>query len=174
MNRQHKTEIVEALHADFLGSSGAFIVGVQGLTVAQMQKLRNELRQQGGKLKVAKARLMKRATDDIAGPEHLKPSLKGQIGLVFAMKEAPAVAKVLHDFSKENESFKLIGGCIDTMMLDSASIGRIATLPSREVLLAQVCGTLKAPTTALVSVLNALLVSPLIALKQIEEKKKQN
>lgn len=172
MNRQHKAEIVEALHADFLGSSGAFIVGVQGLTVAQIQKLRTALRQQGGKLKVAKARLMKRATLDIAGPENLNPSLKGQIGLVFAMKEAPAVAKVLHAFSKENESFKLIGGCIDTMMLDSTSIERVATLPSKEVLLAQLCGTLKAPTTALVSVLNAVLVGPLVALKQLEEKKK--
>jgi large subunit ribosomal protein L10 len=173
MNRQHKEEIVQELHADFAGSTGAFVVGVQGLTVGQMQKLRVALRQQGGKLKVAKARLMKRAAEDISGPENLKPSLKGQIGLVFAMKEAPAVAKVLHDFSKENGSFKLIGGCIDTMMLDSVSIVRIATLPSREVLLAQVCGTLKAPTTGLVSVLSAVLKSPLIALKQIEEQKKQ-
>ncbi|MFI5332504.1 MAG: 50S ribosomal protein L10 [Candidatus Babeliales bacterium] len=172
MNRQHKAEIIQALHADFEGSAGAFVVGVQGLTVAQMQKLRAALRQQGGKLKVAKARLMKRAADDVAGPEHLKPSLKGQIGLVFAVKEAPAVAKVLHDFSKEHDSFKLIGGCIDTMMLDAASIERVATLPPKEVLLAQLCGTLKAPTTGLVYVLNALLVGPLVALKQLEEKKK--
>lgn len=172
MNRQHKAEIIKTLHTDFVGSSGAFIVGVQGLTVAQMQKLRSALRQKGGKLKVAKARLMKRAASGSVGPEALSPSLKGQIGLVFATKEAPAVARVLHDFSKNHDSLKLIGGCIDTMMLDSGSIARIATLPSREVLLAQVCGTLKAPTTQLVSLLNALLVSPLVALKQLEEKKK--
>lgn len=171
MNRQGKMAVVESLHNDFSQSKAAFVVGFQGLTVAQMKTLRTELRKQGGKFKVAKARLMKRAAQGIEGAQDLTPVLHNQIGLVFATKEAPAVAKVLQDFSKENEALKLIGGCMDTMVLDGNSVIRIASLPPKEVLLAQVCGTLKAPMAGLAGVLNAVTLKLLMTLKQVGEKK---
>lgn len=171
MNRQEKAAVVESLHNDFAQSKAAFVVGFQGLTVAQIRTLRTELRKQGGTFKVAKARLMKRAAQGLQGPEGLDPVFHDQIGLVFASKEAPAVAKVLSDFSKENEHLKLIAGCLDNLILNGESVARIATLPSREVLLAQVCGTLKAPMARVAGVLNGVTLKLLLTLKGVGEKK---
>lgn len=156
MNRQDKIAVVESLHNNFSHSQAAFVVGVKGLTVAQIHKLRAELRKKGGSFKVAKARLIKRAAQGLQGPEGLMGSYKDQIGLVFASQEATGVAKVLHDFSKENEALRVISGCMDSEILSNDQIVRIASLPSREVMLALLCGTLKAPVQKLAAVIAAL------------------
>lgn len=170
MNRQQKAEIVGSLKDSFSHSPASFLVGFQGLTVAQMQKLRSELRKQGGTLKVTKARLMRRAVDGLKGSEELAPFFKGQVGIVFA-KESPAVAKVLFEYAKNNEALKLVVGCLDEQLLNGASIARIATLPSKEVLLAQVCGTLQAPLAGCVRVLNMQIIRLLWTLKQVGDQK---
>lgn len=170
MNRQQKQEVVESLKTNFAENDGVFVVNFQGLTVAQMQKLRGQLRKKGGKLKVAKGRLMRRAAGDDECMLQLAPQFKGQVGLVFASDSA-AIAKVLYDFSKDNEALRLIAGCMDAQLVDSEAMGRIALLPSKEVLLAQLCGGLNAPITGLVSVLSQLPTKLVIALKQIEKQK---
>jgi|SRR5579872_6849118 len=155
MNRQDKIAVVESLHNDFANSKAAFVVGYKGLTVAQLSALRSQLRKQGGTFKVAKARLMKRAVQGLECLEELQPSLRDQVGLVFAQQEAPVIAKVLYEFAKENQALHLISGCMDSAVIDNQMITRIASLPSREVLLAMVCGTLKAPIQKLAGVLAA-------------------
>ncbi|HSW73653.1 MAG TPA: 50S ribosomal protein L10 [Candidatus Limnocylindria bacterium] len=170
MNRQQKAEMVTSLRDSFSKSNASFIIGFQGMTVRQMQSLRSQLRKNGGSLKVTKARLMKHAAKDVDA-EQLLPYLKNQIGIIFTTGEAPAIAKVLYDFSKENEALKLVAGKLDALFLDGASIVRIASLPSREVLLAQACGTIKAPLAGMVTVLNAMTLKLLWTLKQIEAQK---
>lgn len=170
MNRQQKQEVVESLKTNFSENGGVFVVNFQGLTVAQMQKLRGQLRQKGGQLKVAKGRLMRRAAGADEAAAQLVPHFKGQVGLVFA-DDSAAIAKILYDFSKNNEALRLIVGCMDAQLVDNQAMGRIALLPSREVLLAQVCGGMKAPITGLVSVLSQLPTKLVIALKQIEKMK---
>jgi large subunit ribosomal protein L10 len=171
MNRQQKVEVIEHLKESFANTQASFLVGFQGLTVAQMQELRGELRKEGGKLKVTKARLMKRAADTQAGTKEIVPLFKGQVGIVFSTKESPAIAKVLFEYAKKNEALKLIAGSMDQMFLDASSIGRIATLPSKEVLLAQVCGTIQAPLASFVTVLNMQVLRLLWTLKQVGDKK---
>jgi large subunit ribosomal protein L10 len=172
MNRQQKTDVVEFLKNNFEHSQAAFVVGFRGLTVAQMQTLRRELRKKGGSMKVTKARLMKRAAQDAHTAEVLLPYFKDQIGLVFAGKDSPAVAKVLESFSKEAESFRLIAGCLEESFVDGSGIVRIASLPPREVLLAHLCGTLKSPITRLAGACSMLTTKLLWTLKQIEQQKK--
>ncbi len=172
MNREQKEAVVQSLKEDFTSKPASFLVGYKGLTVAQMQNLRNELRQKGGTFKVAKARLMKRAADGVEGADTLISFFKEQVALVFADQEPPAVAKVLKDFSKQHDALQLVAGVFEQKLLDKEAIMRIALLPSREVLLGQICGSLKAPISGLVRVLNTLLMKPLWALKQIEAQKK--
>ena len=119
-----------------------------------------------------KARLLKRAVGDLEDDSALNPFLKEQIGVVFASDEAPAVAKVLSLFSKNNKALQLVVGKLDGTMLDPQGIIRIATLPSKDVLRAQLCGTLQAPITRLVFGLNMQIVQLLLVLKQVAEKKK--
>jgi large subunit ribosomal protein L10 len=171
MNREQKTEVIDSLKSDFSNSQASFVVGYKGLTVKQMQALRKELRASKGTFRVAKARLMKRAVQGVEGINELMPYFKDQVGIVFVASDASAVAKVLFDFSKANEALSLVAGFYDSHVLPSEAVKRIATLPSREVLLAQVCGTLKAPTTKLVVVLNMQMLRLLWTLQKIAEKK---
>ena len=173
MNRQQKESVVELFHKDFLANKGTFLVNYSGLTVGQMQQLRRQLREKGGALKIAKMRLVKRALVNVEGVDGLLSHCKNQLGVVFAYdsSEVSGVAKALNDFSKKNESLGLIAGCMDAQLLDKTAIVRIASLPSKEVLLAQLCGTLNAPLTSLVCGLNSMMTKLLIALKEVEKQK---
>jgi large subunit ribosomal protein L10 len=156
MNRQEKETVVSDLKGNFSQSTGLFIIGYKGMTVAQMQQLRKEVRQNQGHLKVAKVRLVKRAIEGLPGSGELAPLLKEQVALVFAENESPAIAKVIGNFAKDNAALKVVAGYIDSAVLSAETVGRIAALPSREVLFAQLCYTLKAPMTRLVWVLKGM------------------
>ena len=171
MNREQKKAVIKELGDNFLASQALFLVGYKGLSVFQMQSLRRELVENGASLRVAKARLMKRAVEGSEGLDQLAPFMKDQIGVIFSQGEPPVVAKVMHTFSKNNEDLKLIAGLLEGKVLDKKSIERIALLPTKDVLLTQVCIALNAPITQIVSLLNASMVQLAVVLKQIGEKK---
>jgi large subunit ribosomal protein L10 len=172
MNRQQKSDMIDSLKQRISESQAAFLVGYRGLTVVQMQELRKDLRSKGGSLQVTKARLMKIAVHGKSEADMLTPHLHDQIGMVFASNDVAGIAKTLNDFAKNHQALKLIAGCMESRLLDSQAVARIASLPSREVLLAQLCGTLKAPTVGLATVLNQVILKLMWTLKQIEETKK--
>lgn len=155
MNRQEKAELVEVLKQEFADSNALFWIKYQGLSVVQLQALRVGLREQKGRLKVAKVRLVKRVvSDSSAEMQELLPSLREQLAVVISNGEPNAVAKVLYNFAKENEALRLVVGHFENKMINKADIEYLATLPSREVLLAQVCGALNASAASLARVLN--------------------
>ncbi len=174
MNRKEKASLIGLLQDDFSTAEASFIVGYQGLTVAQMQTLRREVRAKGGKLKVAKNRLVKRAINDLDGVCDLNSQLKNQLGVVFAGDSFIGVAKVLVDFSKDNAAFSLVVGCLASELISKEKISQLASLPSKEILLAQMCATIKAPVSGLANVLNMVVLKPLWALKQVAEQKTVN
>jgi large subunit ribosomal protein L10 len=171
MKRQQKAALVDSLRENITDSQAAFVVGFKGLTVNQIQALRTKLRSKGGSFKVAKARLMKRAIEGLGGADDLRPYLKNQIGLVFAKNNSPEVAKALDAFAKENEGLLIVVGLMDSRVLVAQDVRRIATLPSREVLLAQLCVTLQAPTTKLASTLSVLITKLPWTLQAVADKK---
>lgn len=171
MNRQEKTSLVASLKEDFAKSEAAFLVGYKGLSVAKMQTLRREIRAKGGKLKVAKNRLVRLAVSDVDGVCDLSDHLKDQLGVVFASQEFTQVAKVLTDFSESNPALSLVAGCLESEFIDKEKISLLASLPSKDILLGQLCGTLQAPVSGFASVLNTLVVRLLWTLKQVAEKK---
>lgn len=172
MNRQEKETVITGLKKNFADSVGLFLIGYQGVTVAQLQRLRSSLRKNQGQLKVAKVRLVKRAIEGLPGSDELAPLLKEQVALVFVGKESPAIAKVIYDFSKEVEALKVVAGYLDEHVVPASMVTRIASLPSREVLLAQVCGTIKAPMSRCVGVFSSLQHKLVGVVKQIEQQKK--
>ena len=171
MNREQKATLVASLKDEFAQSKASFLVNFRGLSVEQVQSLRKGLRSKGGHMKVAKARLMKLAAEDMPEAQVMLPFFKEQIGLVFAKEETTSIAKVLSDFARDNEALTIVAGSLERVLLDEAAVKRIALLPSREVLLAQLCGTLQAPITGLVIALTMVQLKLLWALKQIGEKK---
>jgi large subunit ribosomal protein L10 len=156
MNRQEKEQVIQSLKDSFSASQAAFLVGYKGLSVKEVQTLRRKLRDQGGTFKVTKARLMKLAAEGVTGVQDLTPYFKEQVALVFAQKDVAPIAKTLIDFAKEHKALSVVAGSAEQSLLDNRAIVFMATLPSREILLAQLCGVLMAPAASLARVINSV------------------
>lgn len=148
MNRSQKELLVQELKQDFQNNNSAFLIKIKGLTVNQAQTLRKGLRGCDSKMKVAKDRLVKIAIHDNASAQELNPFLKDQLAVVFVKKDSAAAAKVINDFTKLSK-LEIIVGLVESQIFDKDKIVRLASIPSREVLLAQLCGLLKAPVSSL-------------------------
>ncbi|MCK9543018.1 MAG: 50S ribosomal protein L10 [Novosphingobium sp.] len=171
MNRQDKQLIIENIKNEFNNSSTSFIVGMQGLTVANVQDLRRSLQSKGAKFKVAKNTLLKKAAQDLNLPANLDEHFKKQIAVVFAKDDIAEVAKILSKAAKSNNKLVLIAGSLDNRMLNTSQIEFLASLPPQDVLRAQVVGTIQAPIRGLATVLNQTILKLLFAIKAIAEKK---
>lgn len=156
MNRLEKNELVQELQSQFLGNDAAFLVNYQGLTVDQLETLRFALAAKNSSLKVAKNRLVRIALQQANACDGLQDSLKGQLAVVFAKDDLTGVAKVIFDFAKKNDALKIVAACGDKQLFDAKAVERLAKIPSREVLLAQLCGVLNAPITSLAIVLDQI------------------
>ena len=171
MNRQQKEALIDVIKQDLKDSQATFVVGTKGLSVEAVQELRGQLFLKNGKMKVVKNTLLRRAVADLEGIKELEPLFEEQIALVFASKGAPAIAKVLFDIADKGKILSLKGGTLDARLMTADQIEALAQLPSREVLLAMVCGTLNAPITNYVRILNELIARFLRVLKAIEATK---
>ena len=145
VERAAKKEAVEQLNAGFKATSVAIVAQYSGLTVAQMQKLRMQMKQAGASVKVSKNRLAKIAlegTDVVA----IGSLLKGPT--VIATSDDPVAApKVAVEFAKANEQFVILGGSMGKTVLDVNGVKALASLPSLDELRAKILGLLVAPAT---------------------------
>ncbi|MCB9492951.1 MAG: 50S ribosomal protein L10 [Epsilonproteobacteria bacterium] len=171
MNREQKKAIVSEVHDKFVQSQASFLVNYKGLDVASMQNLRTQLREDNAQLKVTKATLMKIAAQDIEGIQDFANSFNEQVGLVFANDDSIAIAKKLVKFSKDNDALQVIAGFFESRSLSKDEVEFLASLPSKEILLAQLLGTMQAPISGLARSLNAIIAQLAYALNQIAEKK---
>ncbi len=171
MNRQEKIELVEFLKGAMQNSQASFLVEYKGLDVADMVSLRKKLREEGGRFKVAKITLIRRAIDEIPELEGLRDLLHDQIALVFSQNEPPVIAKVLHTFAKKHEALQIKGGYFESQVLSVEAVKELATLPSREELLAYVCGTIQAPATQLIYAIQRIMMQFVWVLEQIQKKR---
>lgn len=170
MNRQEKEQVIASLKQEFATSQAAFLVAYQGLDVVEMSDLRHALRQKGGSCKVAKVTLMRRGIEEVPSAKQLEPFVKEQVALVFAHDEPVSIAKVLYDFSKDHEKLQLVAGCLESQLLDKKAISTLATLPSKEVLLGQVCGLVQAPASGIAHSINAIMRQLMVAITKVAEK----
>lgn len=170
LNLDSKKAVVSDL-TDRLSTAQAVIIAEnRGLEVVGATQLRKRAREQGVYLKVLKNTLARRAVADTPF-ENLASELTGP--LMYAISDDPvAAAKVLNDFAKDHSAqFVLRGGSLPNKMLDVASVKALATLPSREELLAKVLGTMQAPITQFVRTLNEIPTSFVRAVAAVRDQK---
>ncbi|MGE5673234.1 MAG: 50S ribosomal protein L10 [Mycobacterium leprae] len=145
----------------------------KGMTVAQVTKLRKELREVGVDLKVAKNTFIRIAAKDL-GIEGLDPYLHGTTTLAFSKNDEASGAKKIRDFFAKDKDPKFVvkAGILENQVLNAAGVKELADLPSREVLLAQVLAGIQAPLQGVAGALNGLLSGFAYALdariKQVE------
>jgi len=171
--REDKVAVVEDLKEKMSRAKVIVLTEYRGLDVASMTDLRRRIRGAGGQLKVAKNTLTRRAAQE-AGIEGLDPVLNGPVALAFGFEDPAAVPKVLTQFQKEfgkASPVEITGGVLEGRVVAKEEIKRVADLPSREVLLAQVVGGLQAPLAGLVSVLQGNIRKFVYALEAVRKVK---
>ena len=165
--RQAVAELTELLRR----SSAMAVADYRGLKVAEMQAVRRTLRDSGVQLTVAKNRLLKLAADE-AGRTELKPMLDGPTALATIDGDEAAMAKALADAIRPySRVVSVRGGMLGDAAIDAAQLTRLATLPSRDVLLGKIAGGMAAPLTSMAGVLAANLRNLVGVLQAVADKK---
>jgi large subunit ribosomal protein L10 len=169
MNRDQKAAVVDEIADQIQNAEAIFAVDYRGITVAQVADLRTRLRESDSRFRVVKNSLSERAADK-AGMDSLKPMLVGPTALTMVNGDAALAAKALSDVARALQGvldFK--GGVLNGTVLTADDVRSIARLPSRDVLTAQLVGTIAAPISGLVRTLNALIAGVAIQLQAIAD-----
>ncbi|MHB8245228.1 MAG: 50S ribosomal protein L10 [Acidimicrobiales bacterium] len=153
--RADKVAVVEEVRDHLDRADAAILTEYRGLKVADLANLRRALRGAGAEFKVYKNTLVRRATAGTSGSA-MDPLLEGPTGIAFVEADVAAVAKILRDFARTHPALIVKGSFVGGSLLDTSSTSRLADLPSREVLLAQIAGALAAPMQQFASLLKAL------------------
>lgn len=168
MDRAQKEKVVEELGQIFERSGVVVVAHYAGITVAQMQDLRAKMREVGGSVRVAKNKLAKIALEGKPGAG-MGDLLTGMT--VMAYSEDPvAAAKVAEAYAKVNDRFVILGGAMGDTVLDQAGVKAVASMPSREELIAQIVSCIGAPGAAIAGVLGAPASSLAGILTTLEER----
>jgi large subunit ribosomal protein L10 len=168
MNRDEKAAVVDEIAHQIRSSSAVFAVDYRGISVEQAADLRGRLRESGTRFRIVKNSLTERAADQ-AGADGLKALLEGPTALAFVSGDAALAAKALNDAARTMHTLEFKGGLMDSNTLSAADVVAIARLPARDVLHAQLVGTIAAPITGLVRGLNALIAGLAIQLQTIAD-----
>ncbi|CAI8206485.1 MAG: 50S ribosomal protein L10 [Planktomarina sp.] len=168
MDRAQKEKLVEDLGQIFESSGVVVVSRYEGMTVAEMQDLRAQMREAGGFVRVAKNRLAKIALDGKPCAS-IANYLTGMTVLAYS-EDPVAAAKVVQEYSKVNPKLDILGGAMGENELDRAGVKAVASLPSREELIASIVGCVVAPASNLAGALGAPASNIAGILATIEEK----
>jgi large subunit ribosomal protein L10 len=153
VDRAAKAESITELSGVFKTSNVVVVAHYSGLSVAQMQTLRKQMKQVGAQVKVAKNRLARIALKDTDAAS-IAPLLKGPTVLAYS-GDPVAAPKVAIDFAKANEKFVILGGSMGKTALDPNAVKALAALPSLDELRAKIVGLIQAPATKIAQLANA-------------------
>ena len=168
MNRTEKQQLVVELTDKIKGAKALYYTDFTGLNVKRMTELRRRFRKAGVEYVVIKNTLALRAINDsgLTGTR-----LRGPTGVVVS-RDAVAAAKLLTDFAKENDQKPTVkGGLLDGAVIDAAQVKKLASMPSREQMLAELGAGLMSPMAAFVGALNGMLYMMVGALEALRTQK---
>lgn len=169
MNRSEKVAMVESIGAVVADAESIVLAEYRGLEVDAITALRREARGAGVHLRVLKNSLARRA---VAGTPFEKLSDQMYGPLIYGISTDPvAAARVLHTFAKGNQKLVLKGGAMRNSIMDTAAVTALASLPSREALLAKLLGTMQAPVAQFVRTLNEVPARFVRTLAAVEKSK---
>ena len=168
MDRAQKEQLVDDLGQIFESSGVVVVAHYEGMTVAEMQDLRANMREAGGSVRVAKNKLAKIALEGKPCAS-IAEYLEGMT--VIAYSEDPvAAAKVVDKYAKENDKLVVLGGAMGDTALDPAGVKAVAAMPSREELIASIAGCIGAPASNIAGAIGAPASNIASILSTVEDK----
>lgn len=157
----------------FLGeASDSVVIDFEGMSVADAEQLRRQLREAHIRMRVLKTSLARRAAKEL-GFDGAEEILVGPTAICWGGESVADVARVVRDFAKARPSPKVKGGFLEKKKIGPEQVEALASLPSRKELLAQVLGTIVAPMTQTLGAIEALLSSPARLAKALEDKRSE-
>lgn len=166
--RPEKVAVVDEVRERFESSTAVLLTEYRGINVTDMSTLRRALRAAGGEYKIYKNTLVRLAVADL-GVDGLTELLVGPTALAFVDDDAAAVAKALKDFKGTNENLIIKGALLGGDLLSESQVMALASLPSRDQLLAKFAGGLQAPMSQFAALLNATVSKFAYALQALIE-----
>jgi large subunit ribosomal protein L10 len=170
MLRNDKDAVITEVTQLLTDTENVFVSDYRGLTVAELAQLRGMLRESGASLRIVKNTLGGIAAER-AGREPVKGLLAGPTAITFCGDDLVGAAKALADFAKTHPQLEVRGGLLDAAAIDADEVKALASLPPRDVLIAQLVGTMAAPMTGLVTVLQGTVSGFVRALNQVAEQR---
>ena len=168
MNKVKKQEYIDQMTSQFDKSEAVIVTHYQGLTMTQLDDLRNRMREHGIQFKITKNRITKLALQKTRCKD-LSDLFSGPTAVALS-QDAITSAKILTKFSKENSNLKILGGIMGSDILDVAGVQNVATLPTLDEARAQIVGILMSPAQKIASIL--LAPASKIAILALEKSKK--
>ena len=170
MERKTKQTVMDELQEKLKRANALFLTEYSGLNVAQISKLRRDLDNAGGELKVAKNTLLKIAASGTQA-EGLKEQFVGPNAMIYSYKDPVGIAKVLASVSRDMPKLKVKLGLLGTQRLSPQDITNLATIPPKDVLIAKLLGLMKGMPQRLVGTLSANLMQFMLTLNAIRSQK---
>ena len=173
MLRPEKEDIVVRLKDRFQRSSSVICVDFRGVNVDKITQFRRELRELSVEYQVVKNTLARRAVAETTY-QYLDRFLVGPTGIIFCPEDVAASAKIVKKFAEQDEgALKIKGGIVEGSVFDAEGIKKVATLPSRHELLAELVGCLQSPLSGLVGVLQGVISEFVYTLQALADKKNE-
>ena len=170
MLRNEKEAVIAEVAQLLTDSENLYVSDYRGLKVAELKELRGKLRESGASFMVVKNTLGGIAADR-AGRAAVKDMLSGPTAVTFCGDDVVAAAKALADFAKTHPQLEVRGGLLESTFIDPAGVKVLASLPPRDVLIAQLVATMAAPMTGLVTVLQGTVSGFVRALNQVAQQR---
>lgn len=168
--REQKQKTVEELKEKVIRQKAMVFVDFAGLKTSDLLKLKQKLTEADSLFRVCKKTLLNVALKESGTPLDIKDLVKGQVAVVFGFKDEIRPAKTVYQFSQENKSLKILGGFIENKFQDKEYVIALAQLPSQEEIWARFVGTVSAPISNFVRVLQANIKGLIFALRAINSK----
>ncbi len=170
LTRDQKEKLVEEISEKIKESATTVVCDYKGVTVNELQEVRQKLREGNARMQVLKKTLTKLAYEK-AGVELDVTKLEGQSAIIFGGDDEVVAPKVLAEIAKENENFKILAGTLENNVMDKKEIMALAKLPGKKELLGKVVGTINAPISSFVQVLAGNLRNLVGVLTAVKETK---
>ena len=154
-NREIKEAKVAEIKEKLEQAQTVVLASYQGLTVEEDTQLRKNLREAGIEYKVYKNTLVTRAAKEL-GIEGISEYLNGPVSMAFGYEDVTAPARILNDFAKDHKKLELKAGLVEGEIYDKAKLEKLASIPSKEVLIAKLLGSIKSPLSNFAYLLSAI------------------
>lgn len=171
MNRAEKQKLRLELGERLKNSKGVILAEYRGLTVEELTQLRTGLRNANAEFTITKNRILKKAIEETGEASTVAEQLKGPLGTVYMYGDVAQAAKAISEFEKAHEKLKIVVGILDGDKVNEGEIKAIADLPSKEVLLQKMLGSILSPHRGLVTVLSGNARKVVQVIGAIKDKK---